>query len=633
MARTCTQCGQQPGNGRFCIHCGAPVDPAPESKTVPPGGRAARGAHVGPPPKKKRTGLVMTVVFSLAIILIALVILGVLSLFETATKVEVTDAYITTDPVESGTPEAMTYLPPDTWIVNLYGEADNLNEGTILELKWYDVTGEPAEFDSTLATVDPETGTFYGVSELPTGNFGLVFSGEYAVEIYVNGEEEPEYTVSFSVCSNPPPDTLEPPVNDAYMVTEGQDGAYVPAAGYDQDSNMIVMLSFAEMAQDTEWRFRWLHMTDGEWTVVSEDTDFSPVSEDTEAGLYLGGITPQDVWQPGDYRVETYLSTSPDTPSVIVDYFVEDTGAVSQDIFFDDVVMTTGIGGDGYPVDNISAYPIGTEAFYCSFYIGGLSEPTEVSWAWYNENGNVAAPQSDTFEKDTYFWVGLGDEDDGVSFDPGDYRIVLTAGETEYEVQFSVEDTTVALDSGSEPLTFDAWVDWNGWLKTFTEGRLVPFSEELPSQSDLIDFGVLYNYFYNEDMYATLDEYGMCWLDASALDYTIWWFFDTEVTHASTDMAMYEGDSYGYKASEEEMPYHFPQVRGLYKQEDEGFIVEFDVYSAPVGFDNFNGDYESWEAGGAVPEYLGEMRARVRWVTEGDTDRRVLLSYEPIETE
>jgi hypothetical protein len=79
------------------------------------------------------------------------------------------------------------------------------------------------------------------------------------------------------------------------------------------------------------------------------------------------------------------------------------------------------------------------------------------------------------------------------------------------------------------------------------------------------------------------------------------------------------------------LPYSFPQVRGIYPHEDEGFILEFDVYTAPVGFEDFNGDYGSWEAGGTVPVYQGEMRAWVRWVTEGDTDRRVLMSYEPVD--
>lgn len=641
MAKYCTQCGKETGGGGFCIHCGAPVNQAPEAsgkalppgrtdQQVPAGGIAAQDAYA-PPPKKKHTGLVITAVLSSVVILIALVVFGLLAVFRTATEVHVTDAYVTTGPVETGAPEAMTLLTPDTGTVNVYGRADNLNEGTILEMKWYDVTGEPVAFDSVLATVDPEAGTFYGGSRLPVGGFQLAFSGEYAVDIYVNGAEEPEYTVSFSVYSDPAPDTVLPPVNDAYMVAEGPEGVYVPASEYAQDDNMIVMLSFTEMAQDTEWRFRWLHMEDGEWTVVSEDADFFPVSEAAEAGLYIDGITPPGFWEPGDYRVEGYLSTAPDTPTVVVDYTVEDTGAVSRDIFFDEVVMTTGIGEDGYPLDNVSAYPIGTEVFYCSFYVGGISEPTELSWVWYDGHGSIAAPQSDTIEADGYFWVAFGDEGDDVPFDPGEYRIDIRAGEAEYEVRFTVEDTNVALDEGSEPLAYDAWVDWNGWLKTFTEGRLVSFSEDLPAQSDLIDFGVLYNYFYNEDMYATLDEYGMCWLSESALDYTVWWFFDTEVTPASTENVMHEGESYGYKAPEEEMPYHFPQVKGLYKHEDDGFIVEFEVYSAPVGFEDFNGDYESWEAGGVVPEYLGEMRAWVRWASEGDTYRRVLMSYEPIE--
>jgi|GEM_PF-4317480 len=644
MAKYCTQCGKETGDGGFCIHCGAPVDNTPEgggpvtSQTLPPAQPdqvltegAAQGALAGPPPRKKHTGLAVTAVLVVIVVMVSLVVWGLLSLFKTATKVHVTDAYVTTDPVESGTPEVMLSVTPDTWDVNLYGEADNLNEGTILEMKWYDVTGVPVEFDSVLATVDPETGTFYGESTLPTGDFGLAFSGEYAVEIHVNGEEEPDYTAVFSVYSDPLPDTAAPPINDAYMVAERQDGVYVPATGYDQESDMIVMLSFAEMATDTQWRFTWLHKTDGEWSVVSEDTEFSPVSEAADAGLYLNGISPKDPWEPGDYRVEVYLSTAPDAPSAVVDYFVDDSGAVTQNIFFDDVVMSTGVDEEGYPVDNVSSYPVGTEAFYCSFYVGGVSEPTEISWVWYNEYGNIAAPQSDTVEEDTYYWVAFGDEGDGVPFDPGDYRIVLYAGEEEYEVQFAVADTSVALDEGSEPLSFDAWADWNGWLKTFTEGRLSPFSEGLPPDSELIDFGVLYNYFYNEDMYATLDEYGMCWLDKSAFDYTIWWFFDTEVEPASTENVMYEGESYGYKVPEEEMPYHFPQVRGLYKQEGEGYIVEFDVYSAPVGFEDFNGDHESWEESGTVPEYLGEMRARVRWVSDGDTQRRVLLSYEQAE--
>lgn len=647
MAKYCTQCGKEPGNGRFCIHCGAPID-NPEasgqeqSPPIPPSakldqqaiamdGTAARGIGKNPSPRKKHTGLTITVVLSSIVVLIALGVFGLLTLFQATTKVHVTDAYVTTDPLETENPEAMTVLPPYTGTVNIYGEADHLKENTILEMKWYDVTGEPVEFDSVLATVDPEKGTFYGASQLPMGDFQLAFSGEYAVEIYIDGGEDADYTVSFSVYSDPAPDTVVPPVNDAYMVAERQDTAYMPADGYDQESDMIVMLSFAEMTEDTAWRLKWLRNTDGEWTVVSEDTDFTPVSEKAEPGLYLSGITPQDVWEPGDYRVEVYLSASPDTPSAIVDYTVDDTGAKTQSVFFDEVVMSTGIGSDGYPVDTVSAYPIGTEAFYCSFYVGGISKPTEVSWVWYDEDGSITEPQSDTLDTDTYYWVAFGDEGDGVPFEPGDYRIVLQAGDAEYEASFSVADTNVALEDGSEPLTFDAWADWNGWLKTFTEGRLAPFSEGLPSGSDLIDFGVLYNYFYNEDMYATLDEYGMCWLDQSAFDYTIWWFFDTEVTPASTGNVMYEGGSYGYKAPEEELPYHFPQVKGIYKHEDDGFIVEFDVYSAPVGFEDFNGDYDSWEAGGTVPEYLGEMRAWVRWVSDGDTQRRVLKSYETIE--
>ena len=370
----------------------------------------------------------------------------------------------------------MTRFTPDTGTISLYGEADHLNDGTILELKWYDVTGEPVELDSVLATVDPETGSFYGEIRLPVGNFQLVFSGEYAVDIYVNNADEPDYTVSFSVYSDPPPGSVSPPINDAYMVAEEPDGSYVPVTGYDPDMNMIVILSFTEITEDTDWRFRWLQMTDGEWTVVQEDTDFSYVSEESEAGLYLSGITPQEAWQPGDYRVEVYLRASPDTPSAIVDYSVDGTGAVSQETFFDEVMMTTGIDGEGYPIDEVTVYPIGTEAFYCSFYVGGISEPTELSWEWHDASGVIAEPQSNTLEADTYYWVSFGETGDGVSFDPGDYRIVLRAGEAEYEATFSVEDTTVSLDSGSMPLTFDAWADWNGWLMTFTEGRLTPTS-------------------------------------------------------------------------------------------------------------------------------------------------------------
>ena len=222
---------------------------------------------------------------------------------------------------------------------------------------------------------------------------------------------------------------------------------------------------------------------------------FSSVSEKAEAGLYLSGITPQEAWQPGDYRVEGYISASPDTPSVMVNFSVEGAGAVSQEIFFDEVMMTTGVDSEGYPFDEVTAYPIGTEAFYCSFYVGGITGPTELSWEWYDASGVVSEPMSDILETDTYYWVSFGEAGDGVAFDPGDYRIVLHAGEAEYEVPFSVEDTTVSLENGSMPLTIDAWADWNGWFMTFTEGRLVPFSEGLPAQSDLIDFGVLYNLF------------------------------------------------------------------------------------------------------------------------------------------
>ena len=622
MARYCTQCGKETGDGRFCIHCGSPADHTQE---------VSQPVHLEPPSKKKRTGLTITIVLCTVVIVVALIGFGILSVLQTATQTRVTDAFVSTDTADTGTPAAMAVFSPDTRTVYLYGKADHLNDKTILELKWCDVTGEPVEFASVFATLDPETGAFSGEASLPIGDFQLAFSGDYRVDVYVNGGEEPDYTVSFSVHSDPPSGTVIPPVNDAYMVAEGPDGAYVPVSAYGPDMNMIVMLSFTEMTEDTEWRLRWLHETDGEWTVVQEDTDFIPVSEEPEAGLYLSGITPQDPWQPGDYRVEVYLSVSPDSPSAMVDYTADGTGAVSREIFFDEAVMTTGIDGDGYPVDEVTAYPIGTEAFYCSFYVGGISEPTELTWEWYNDSGVIAEPQSDTLEADTYYWVAFGETGDGVPFDPGNYRIVLRAGEAEYEVSFSVEDTTVALSSGSMPLAFDSWADWNGWLMTFTEGRLAPFNEGTPPDDDLIDFAVLYNYFYNEDMYATLDEYGMCWLSESALDYTVWWFLDTEVTPASTDTVMYEGGSYGYKAPEEEKPYHFPQVTKIYEHEDGGFVLEFDVYSAPVGFEDFNGDYDSWEAAGTVPEYLGEMRAWVRWAGEGDTDRRVLMSYETVD--
>jgi hypothetical protein len=102
------------------------------------------------------------------------------------------------------------------------------------------------------------------------------------------------------------------------------------------------------------------------------------------------------------------------------------------------------------------------------------------------------------------------------------------------------------------------------------------------------------------------------------------------VDHGSTDIAMYEGGRYGYKAPEEAPPYVFPQVRGLYAQQGE-YAVEFDVYTAPVGFTDFNGDPDTWGGGESAPAYLGRMRARFRWVTEEDTHRRVLTAYEWIE--
>jgi len=307
----------------------------------------------------------------------------------------------------------------------------------------------------------------------------------------------------------------------------------------------------------------------------------------------------------------------------------------SQPATLQNIVMTTGLDLDGAPVDNVTEYPLGTRSFICSFYYSGSAEALE--WEWYGPQGLLGERQREVMTEEGYYWVRY-DHPEELFFSVGNYKLLLylpDRGDAPVaEVSFSVVENPslpiAELDAGSLPMTAEAWTDLNDWLMTFTEGRLAAFEGELPPDSDLIDFAVRYNYFYNEDMYETLDDDGVCWLTESALRYTLWWFLDAEVDHGSTNVAMYEGGRYGYKAPEEAPSYVFPQVRVLTRQQGE-FIAEFDVYTAPVGFSDFNGEPDAWEVGENAPAYLGRMRARFHWVTEEDTRRRVLTAYEWIE--
>lgn len=636
MARYCTQCGKETGGGGYCIHCGAPVAGSPEP---------ASGQEEGVPPhrrsrKKKRGGLSVLAFIAGGLLLMALIVVGVVFLFNPFHQpVEITYAYTTTDPVEDASPTPMDFYTPVTGTINLYGEADHLTQDTIIELLWLDETDGGTELGRTMATVDAGAGVFYSTYQMPTGNtFRLAFSGQYRVDVLVNGEETPAYAVSFEVFSMPRPPVADAPINDIYMVALEPDGSYRPVAEYPAGTDeMTALVSFSAMEEGATWKFRWLYREAGEWGEIEGDAaDFQPVTEDPVPGLYAHSVSASSgAWLPGEYRLEVYLSGNEDTPYAVAEYTV--VGGETASPVLQEIVMTTGLDDTGAPVDEVTEYPYGTRSFICSFYFQGAGEQP-LAWEWHDQNGLMDLRQEELITEDGYYWIKYN-QTDTTSFAPGEYTLFFYLPEQGdapvAQVSFSVVETSTVtmadLDEGSISLTQDAWADWNGWLKTFTEGRLVPFGEELPSDSDLIDFGVLYNYFYNEDMYATLDEYGVCWLDASALDYTLWWFLDTGVTPASTGQVIYEGDSYGYKAPEEAPPYMFPQVRGIYAHGDEGFILEFDVYTAPVGFADFNGDYDSWEDTGAVPEYVGGMRAWVVWASDGDTDRRVLKSYEWME--
>lgn len=679
MGKFCTQCGKETGGGRFCIYCGAPIADTPppvppdreygaameipgqSGETLPlayPGqGDSAQPLppkpeeterepqHLppvyghGPQPGKKSGGWVALAIAIGGIAVVALIVFSVLLLARAGNPpVGVTDAYVTTGTVDSQQLTPMMVLAPDDRTITLYGEADNLKDDTIVEIQWYDETDGGADIGRTTATVDAEQGIFYSRYDMPAGStFQLVYSGDYLAQVFVDGGEEPVYTVPFSVYSDIVSTSASYPINDAYMVSVQGDGSCAPVAGYPEGTeDLVLMLSFAQMDQGAAWMMHWYRMEDGTWVEVGGDTEFTQITDQAGPGLYFSGLTADTDtgWAPGDYRVEAYLDDSSQTPSATVDFSVggesaSDTAA-AQDVYVSDFVLSTGIDEDGYPVDRVMSYPQGTEAFYASFYVGGVTDPVEFSWEWYDESQLISGPNYGTADEDMYYWVQYGEEGDGRPFEAGAYRLVLyIEGEEIAETTFTVGGVSVSLEEGSIPLTEETWADWNDWLMTFTEGRLVPYEQAFPSDQDLINFAVQYNYFYNEDMYATLDEYGMCWLEPSALEYTLWWFFDKdEVTHTSTEIALYEGDSYGYKSPEEELPYMFPQVRGIYKDEHNVYTVDLSVYTAPVGFEDFNGTMESWEGEDIVPEYVGDVRARVRFVTERETTRRILLSYE-----
>lgn len=618
MTRYCTQCGKETDWGKFCVHCGAP-----------------------PPKKKNRGCLIAAAIVGGVVILalIAVVVFALLSPFRMADPlVNIADIMVTTDALNAGTHAPVKEVPPDAADIMVYGQAENLREDTLIDLVWIDETSGGVETGRVGATVDTERGIFYGHAALPMGpTFRLMYSGDYRVDVYVNGEEEPSFSLPLAVRADPPPEDVTYPVNDAYMIALQPDGSCSPVTAYpDGTVEVYAMLSFADMDADTAWAFHWMYMVDGDWAEIRADAEFTPVAPEPNAGLYYAGIAMEEgaVWPPGEYRVEVFLSDKPDAPSAAVNFTVE--GSASGPALRN-ISMTTDLDTSGAPVDNITEYPYGIQSFVCSFYCTG-TDNTTIAWEWYGADGLLGARQENTITEDGYYWVRF-DHPQNQAFPPGEYRLVFyfpDLGEGSVaEIPFTVSGTSslpvVSLDEGSLPLTEEEWAEWNDWLMVFTEGRLTPFTDPLPADADLINFGVLYNYFYNEEMYATLDDYGVCWLSEAALDYTLWFFLDAEVTNGSTDLVLYEGETYGFKAPEEALPYIFPQVRGIYEREDDGYMVEFEIYTAPVGFADFNGDYDSWEAGEIIPEYIGEMRAWVRFVTEDGETRRVLASYDRIE--